>query len=277
MSCRCKQFNRSGAILGRMAHMSLVAPGEHCANRLLAQAFHLAAKCEHDLGRHLPCSDLNHLCRCEVGVYVPVPERLWQLLRTANDIAYKTDGVFDVVAAGSENCARWTDLDLSQKGHVRLRRPLYLSLGGLLRGYVVDLVVQALREMGVGAGLVDIGGCIRAFGPRSWRVEFRPDGGADTKSTSPAVPIVLQDGALAGIGSMFTPARLLDTGTGIVSSTAAWADMNLLVRASNCATAQALSVVAAISPGSSAATIAPFGAEAIVLTSNGAEALSYAS
>jgi len=263
--------------MGHKARISLVGPDGRCIEHALAQAFLVIERFLHMTDRDLPCSDLTRLCSSDAGSLVPVPNRLWQLLRLANDVACRTNGVFDVAAAGSAGSARWTDIDLSKPGHVRLRRRMFLSLGGLKRGFAVDLAIQALKELGVGSGLADIGGCIRAFGPRAWRIDFRPGGGLNAETDRPVIPLQLQGGAVAGIGSMFGAARLHDTVTDTVGSTAHWADMNMLVRAESCAMADALSKVAALSPAASKNHLAPFGADAIVLTSRGAAQLNYVS
>jgi thiamine biosynthesis lipoprotein len=44
------------------------------------------------------------------------------------------------------------------------RRGMRLELGDIARGYAVDRAVAALREAGVGQGLVDLGGTFRVFG-----------------------------------------------------------------------------------------------------------------
>jgi thiamine biosynthesis lipoprotein len=195
------------------------------------------------------------------------------MLRIANDIAYRTDGIFDVVAAGTGGAAEWTDLDLSLPGAIRMRKKLRLSLGGLARGFAVDLAVQALKEMGAGAGLVDIGGCIRAFGQRAWRVDYGTTYDLATASTSPGIPVVVHDSAIAGIGSMFDRVTLVDPHRKQVSSTQGWVDHNLLVRAKSCAVADALTKVSALNMEESTQLLMPFGADAITLSRTGAEPL----
>lgn len=277
MKCRCKQYSQSRALLGRAARISVVAPQGRCVERALAAGFSAVENFEQMINRDLPSAELRQLCDAEIGSFVAVSARLRHILQTANDIAYRTDGLFDVVAAGTEARARWTDMDLSNPGHVRLRRRLFPSLGGLSKGFAVDLAVQALGDMGVGAGLVDIGGCIRAFGPRSWRIDFHPGSKQVASAGGSAVPVALHDGSIAGLGSLFSRARLFDAKTGTIRSTAEWQDMSLLVRTRSCALADALSKVAALSPRSSKQQLEQFGAEAVVLTTAGVQQLHYAS
>jgi len=66
---------------------------------------------------------------------------------------------------------------------------MQIDLGGIAKGYAIDLAVRALQEAGATAGLVDIGGDVRLFGaPQArptWRVQVRPVEGG------PKEPIIL--------------------------------------------------------------------------------------
>jgi len=55
-----------------------------------------------------------------------------------------------------------------------------LDFGGIAKGFAVDLAVARLRELGIGDGIVNAGGDLRAFGrhgDRPWRVAVRRPGG----------------------------------------------------------------------------------------------------
>ncbi|MBL4838293.1 MAG: FAD:protein FMN transferase [Kordiimonadaceae bacterium] len=272
-------------MFGKVGRISIIAPHGPCADRLLNDVLDLISRFEDTVRRDQTGSELLHLCGADVGRYVPVSHWFWHLLQLANDISYRTDGLFDVAAAGTGGIARWADIDLSQLGAVRLRRKMFLSLGGIVKGFAVDLAVKALQETGVAAGLVDIGGCIRSFGSSEWRIEFIPpqqrfkqsDREQEATADRAGVPVPLQNSSLAGCGSYFGGARLMDIEKGVTMSALEWGDTNLLVRAQSCAVADALSKVAAIRPESSKKILAQFGAEATVLTAFGVERLKYAS
>lgn len=272
MTCKCKQHTKARPMFGKTARVAVVGPEGPCVEYVMEAALNVVERFEAVVTRDCVGSELSELCSSGVGTYVPVSEWLWHILRLANDIAYRSDGLFDVAAAGTDGAACWTDVDLSCKGMVRLRRPLFLSLGGLAKGYAVDLAVKALKETGVQAGLVDIGGCIRAFGPREWRIDFAPG-----CSDSQIIPVTIKDDALAGCGRHYGPVRLMDFERGITMSSQEWGDMNILVRAQSCAVADALAKVAAINPVESEKMLKQFGANATVLTSLGAETLKYTS
>ncbi len=264
-------------MFGKTARVAVIGPEGPCVERVMEGALNAAERFEAAVTRENEMSELSNLCSVGAGHYVEVSEWLWHLLQLANDIAYRTDGLFDVVAAGTDGVATWTDIDLSSKGMVRLRRPLFLSFGGLAKGFAVDLAVKALKETGVQAGLVDIGGCIRAFGLREWRVDFAPSAISTSGGEPVAVPIPLRDDAMAGCGSYFGATRLMNFQQGVTMSSQEWGDMNVLVRAQSCAVADALSKVAAINPCDSQKMLRQFGAKATVLTQLGTESLKYVS
>jgi len=54
-------------------------------------------------------------------------------------------------------------------GHFSRKSPVRLDLCGIAKGYAVDLVAEALREAGIAAALVEIGGELSGFG-------VKPDG-----------------------------------------------------------------------------------------------------
>jgi thiamine biosynthesis lipoprotein len=73
---------------------------------------------------------------------------------------------------------------------VIVRRRASIDLGGIAKGYAVDLAVKAMRWAGAASGLVNAGGDLRVFGPRAWPIWLRGSSGA-------ARELLLRDCALA--------------------------------------------------------------------------------
>jgi thiamine biosynthesis lipoprotein len=74
---------------------------------------------------------------------------------------------------------RLTDLELTEAaGPAAIcHAPLELDLGGIAKGFAVDCAIEALREAGCGAGLVNAGGDVRVIGAtRELILLRRPDG-----------------------------------------------------------------------------------------------------
>jgi len=89
--------------------------------------------------------------------------------------------------------ASWRDIELSDDGILR-KRPLWLDLSGIAKGFAVDLGLAALRAAGVTQGTVNIGGDLAVFGPDSEAVHLRND--------SDALPpeIEIENAAIASSG-----------------------------------------------------------------------------
>ncbi|TNE61752.1 MAG: hypothetical protein EP335_15130 [Alphaproteobacteria bacterium] len=255
--------------MGGIAHIAVAGVGGPCAGRAIMAAFDAMDRLAAMTDRNNADSALMQACAAPVGASTPVPDWMWHAMALANDIAYRTDGLFDAVAAGTEGLASWTDLDLSDRGYVRLRGRLFVALDGLIKGYAADIGIKALKEFGMPAGLVDVGGRIAAFGPSEWRVHFRHEG------TGACVPVPVRDGAVAALGR-FSRAGLLDTRRRVVLSGAEAAG-DILVRAPSAAVADALTKVAALRPHRAPELLRPFGARPIVLTADGVHALNYVS
>lgn len=128
---------------------------------------------------HSASSDLARLHRHGANGPVSVAWHTWSVLALAVDIARASDGLFDptiaphLVRRGALPCpdalapdpaADWRDLVLLGDQQVRFKRPLWIDLGGIAKGYAVDRAVEVLRTHGVRHGSVNAGGDLRVFG-----------------------------------------------------------------------------------------------------------------
>ena len=147
-----------------------------------------------ELGRTLhperPGSDLARIRGAAPRTRVPVEVRTWELLRLARRVHRLSDGIFDPCVPGRPG--RLSDLTLSPPGTspwVRCQVPLALDLGGIAKGYAIDIAIEALRIAGCRSGLVNAGGDLRVYG-RSEPVMLRYSDGT-------CAPVTLTDQALA--------------------------------------------------------------------------------
>ncbi len=136
-------------------------------------------------------SELARLNRTAPGGVIPVHPWTSALLSLCRDLCARTAGGFEPALPGHGSVMDWVPVG---KRGLRLKRRARLDLGGIAKGYAVDLAVAALRRGGVHAGLVNAGGDLRVFGSLPWPVALRAgyDSGA---GTMPA--LALQDCALA--------------------------------------------------------------------------------
>lgn len=268
MSCECIPVSRKASLFGGIAKIVAIGRDGPCIRRAIDMAVASAEAFEASINRHDADSELNRLCSSYGAGFIPVSSHLHKILVCAGDISYRSDGMFDVVAAGSGGVAQWTDIDLSRDSHARLRRPLSISLGGMAKGYAADLIVKALQECGVGAALVDVGGCIKAYGASEWRIEFSPQStepfspDATSQEDSITVPVMLGNGAVAGFGPYFGMSKLLDIEQGLLISPMEWGNRNILVRSDSCAVADALTKIVALQDEKPEKMLQMFGAVA---------------
>jgi thiamine biosynthesis lipoprotein len=89
--------------------------------------------------------------------------------------------------------ATFDDVVVAHDGTIVFRRPLWLDLGGVAKGFAVDRAVARLRAAGIRRGCVDAGGDLRVFGGRPLRVALRDAG--DGRKVVAVVELV--DAALA--------------------------------------------------------------------------------
>jgi len=206
-------LERATPVFGSLA--SVCAQG--CDRRSIA----LAVSAAFDALRHVhslmsfhePTSELSLLNREACARGVAVSRHTLSVLSRAQLVSEVSDGAFDptiaplAVAAGQlprppgapdpDPEASWRDVRLDTRARtVSFARPLWLDLGGIAKGYAVDLAVTVLRRCGVTQGSVNAGGDLRAFGPCSEVVLVDHGRGRDP----PDRAVRLQNASLAGSG-----------------------------------------------------------------------------
>ncbi len=180
-----------------------------------------------------------------------------------------TDGAFDItvapilVARGHLPCpalapepdgaAIWRDIELLPDNRIRFRRPLWIDLGGIAKGYAVDRAMAALQRFAPVQACVNAGGDLRIAGPDSERVRLAADHGAGDR-----VPVIeLADGSLAS--SAGSPAARIS----IRAGASATARQFVSVVAPRCIDADALTKVVMARGACSARSLAAFAARAV--------------
>jgi thiamine biosynthesis lipoprotein len=128
--------------------------------------------------------------------WTPVSAELFEVFEAAQAVAEQSGGAFDITIGpvvnlwgfgpdgrpeqmpGDDELAqrlsrtgfRFLELDAESQA-IRARRPQYLDLSGIAKGYAVDAVARYLEQQGVDRYLVEIGGEVRVNGRK-------PDGSA---------------------------------------------------------------------------------------------------
>lgn len=179
------------------------------AHRAIDEAFAEVAQVHRLMSFHDSESDVS-LLNCHAGER-PVAVHRWTVavLAQAQAISAVTGGCFDI-SVGAELVARgllprprrapepagtWRDIEILSDGRVRFRRPLWLDLGGIAKGYAVDRALARLQVLGARHAVVNAGGDI-GVGPGRV-VPIALDNGIREN----AVPVLeLADGSVAGSG-----------------------------------------------------------------------------
>lgn len=181
------QVRRARPLLGTLVEITALGDDEALLQNAVNLAFGRIEQVHRRLSFHDPESELSRLNRMGYRHAVPVGADLWRVLLAAGQMARASGGLFDVTVAprlvewgylpdpGGADCFSGTykDVHLLPGRRVRFAKPLLVDLGGIAKGYAVDRAVEVLRRQGVGAGLVNAGGDLRAFGNRTFPVHLR--------------------------------------------------------------------------------------------------------
>jgi thiamine biosynthesis lipoprotein len=170
------------------------------ANSAARAAFDRIEALNHIMSDYDPASELMRLCR-EAGATADGPgpattisRELAIVLRTADRLARRTDGAFDVTvgpyvrlwrrarrqhrlpseqrlaearaATGYQFLRVGCSSDISDATTAQLLRPsMRLDLGGIAKGYAADEALRTLKTAGIDRALIDAGGDIVVSGP----------------------------------------------------------------------------------------------------------------
>ena len=199
------QIARARPWLGTFVEMRVGGLARADALAAIEAGFDEVAAIHRLMSFHDEASELSRLHREAVGRAVRVDRRTHAVLAAAIGLAAASNGCFDPTVArrlvergtlprpggtAADACANWQDVELLDRSRVRLRRPLWLDLGGIAKGYAVDRALAVLRGYGATTASVNAGGDLRRFGVAPERIALRLGAGV-------AAAIELSDAALA--------------------------------------------------------------------------------
>lgn len=132
-------------------------------------------------------SDLARLNGARAGTQIPVHASTVAILELSRLLCIASGGRFEPALPGHGSILGWMPVG----GHaIVVRRRAHVDLGGIGKGFAVDLAVAAMRRSGAHSGLVNAGGDQRVFGQQRWTAWMRGAYGTARK-------LVLHDCALA--------------------------------------------------------------------------------
>lgn len=209
-------LERATPVFGTLATVRVEGLESARAAAAVSRAFAALRLIHRRMSFHEPASDLSRLNRQAAETGVRVTPHTWTVLKAALAVARASHGTFDPVAAAAlavaagtlprpagapepEAAASWRDVILQEENRtVRFRRPLWLDLGGVAKGYAVDLAVTVLQRHGARQGCVNAGGDLRAFGLAPEPVALDTGLRAGTSQRA----ILVSDQSLASSGSL---------------------------------------------------------------------------
>ena len=211
-SCSRSPVERARPLLGTLVAIRVDDLPEAFAHRAIDAAFAEIAAAHRAMSFHQPDSDVSRLNRDAYCRPVQISPHTRVVLRLALCFAEATDGVFDITTAAQlvrrgllprpelsfhpDPDASWRDIELGPEGAVRFRRPLWIDLGGIAKGYAVDRAVVCLSRHGVRRCCVNAGGDLRVVGAAPVRIRLR----VGHQPISFAAILELEDGSLASSG-----------------------------------------------------------------------------
>lgn len=186
---RRRLVRRAIPVMGSIAEVAVIHDDERTAQAAIDAAFDRLVWVERTMSRLDADSDVGRANVLAMRQPVPIHEETAAVLRAGLRWASQTRGRFDPCLGKAvelwnigtrrlppqpSEFERFADrewhrsLEIVRYGHqdlVRFHAPdLALDLGGIAKGYAVDLAVRALRQAGIRDGLVNAGGDLYALG-----------------------------------------------------------------------------------------------------------------
>lgn len=269
-----QKFTRAKPLLGTLVEIRAALAEADAANAAIDRGFAAVADVHRLMSFHESASDVSRLNREAAMHAVTVDPRTFEVLRRALEFSARSDGLFDITAGArlvtwgflpkpegappASPEASWRDIMLEDGHRVRFRRPLWIDLGGIAKGYAVDQAVAAMNLAKDVQVCVNAGGDLRVAGPDAEPVRLR------TAIEMDNVPVIeIEDGALASSSGREHLKSFQGERVGPHVGRAGrsvGADSFVSVAAPDCLTADALTKVVLAAGPASHASLGHFGA-----------------
>ncbi|MCF8998217.1 FAD:protein FMN transferase [Acinetobacter nectaris] len=258
------------------AHMS-----EAAVHQAINNAYQIIEDVQKMMSFHDAKSELSLLNVTAYRKKVEVHPWLYQVLYRAQKIYKLSQGLFDCTVASrliqfeylpshaenKKSVIAQSAIQLLANNQVRFLQPIMVDLGGIAKGFAVDLAIHYLKKCGIQQAVVNAGGDLRVLGTVAEKIYVRnPKQPVETKFIGE-----LSNGAIATSASYFTEKEYKEkkvshlihplTGRAIVGN------MSFSVIASSAWLADALTKVVAVSLDTHHPCLARFGAHAILIES----------
>ncbi len=273
-------MHRTQPWLGTLATLGVQGVSKRQCNDFFRRGFAAIATVHQLMSFHDPRSDVSRLNREAWLRPVSVDAQTIKVLRLARRISAASAGVFDISVAPAlvsrgflprpsgapepDPSASWRDITLQNDGCVRFKRPLWIDLGGIAKGFAVDAALLCRPRTPRASVSINAGGDLRVAGPGRTEVLLNVAGQALRR----APLVALTNHALAS--SFGQPARRRRKGAWVSPHLNGATHRNLSttrfvsVVAQRCAVADALTKVVLARGAAAASVLRKFHAQAFV-------------
>jgi FAD:protein FMN transferase len=230
------------------------------------------------MSAHLVDSDLGKIAQQAHLRWVTVDAATAEVIQRSLTWAKLSTGAFDPIRAGCElvhagrrpclsnqlpdPAATWRDVEL--KGvKIRAARPLSIDLGGIAKGYAVDLAAKIITDYGH-SGVVNAGGDLRFIGTEERTISLKKPDAADTR-------MVLRDIPYPALATTASYVFSQEGGNlDLIGGNLPTAGISITVFAENCALADAMTkAVLNLAPTKATALLRQLECSALILTADG--------
>ncbi len=177
--------------MGTECELTVVFPSgkSHLIERTLQRAEAALREVEVRMSTYISAAELSRLNAAAAGEVVELSPATMEVLRISRKLATQTQGAFDVtcrpilqVWVGTRGTGRspthpelteaknrtgWEHFELVEGGARKDIDGAGIDLGGIAKGYAIDLALTAMMEAHASGGLVNVGGDVRCFGTRT--------------------------------------------------------------------------------------------------------------
>lgn len=260
--------------MGTLLHVSASGTNTKATEQALDDAIAAVERVDRLMSFHSPDSELSRLNREAVRAPQQVDPWTYAVLRRALRVSDLSDGLFDVSVAPVlvregllpqatdtlPDRGSWRDISLLPDSRVAFRQPILIDLGGIAKGFAVDMAIHLLRAAGCTEASVNAGGDLRRFGVHSQTIHLRRASGL--------IPVAqLRCGAVATSAPYLSDEQRLAQPLGHIVDPRAqtfWKGSGaVMVAARSCVMADALTKVAALAGPACGPLLAHLGARAL--------------
>jgi thiamine biosynthesis lipoprotein len=267
--------------LGTLIEITIADPlGDAELLSCFNDAFARVADVHRLMSFHDPASDVSRINHAVIGELVEIHAHTYEVIRSALSMASATGGIFDVTCAPKlvewgylpmpagdlpEHVPGRSTLILQDGYRIKKTSAAWVDLGGIAKGYAVDLAIAALQQSGIQSACVNAGGDLRAFGDIAYPVVIRHP----AYPNAAALQTQLREEALATSGTYFSRKRINELECSALingsDSQPITASFSASIRAPTCMLADALTKVVMASADQRHPVLERFGAAAFIM------------